>query len=42
LPVPAPKGKALYVKLRDDPSMVDTAELPVVVTAAPETSATAR
>lgn len=41
LPIPAPKGKAVYVRLRDDPSMVDTAVLPVV-TAQPPTSATAR
>jgi hypothetical protein len=41
LPIPVPKGKELYVRLRDDPSMVDTVVLPVV-TAPPPTSATAR
>ncbi len=41
LPIPAPKGKALYVRLRDDPSMVDTVVLPVV-TGQPQTSATAQ
>ena len=41
LPIPVPRGKELYVRLRDDPSMVDTAVLPVV-TAQPPTSATAR
>jgi hypothetical protein len=41
LPIPVPKGKELYVRLRDDPSMVDTVVLPVV-TAQPPTSATAR
>jgi hypothetical protein len=29
LTVPAPKGKTLYIKLRDDPAIVDTAVLPV-------------
>lgn len=29
LTVPAPKDKRLYIKLRDDPSIVDTAVLPV-------------
>jgi hypothetical protein len=29
LAIPAPKGKTLYLKLRDDPSIVDTAVLPV-------------
>jgi hypothetical protein len=29
LTIPAPKGKTLYIKLRDDPSIVDTAVLPV-------------
>ena len=29
LSIPAPKGKTLYIKLRDDPATVDTAELPV-------------
>ncbi|MGH9515844.1 MAG: hypothetical protein ACRD3P_09240 [Terriglobales bacterium] len=29
LPIPAPKDKTLYIKLRDDPSTVDTALLPV-------------
>jgi hypothetical protein len=29
LTIPAPKGKTLYIKLRDDPSTVDTAVLPV-------------
>ena len=28
LPVPQPKNKMLYIKLRDDPATVDTAELP--------------
>jgi hypothetical protein len=41
LPIPVPKGKELYVRLRDDPSMVDTAVLPVVTAQAP-TSATAQ
>jgi len=41
LPIPVPKGRELYVRLRDDPSMVDTVVLPVV-TAQPPTSATAR
>ena len=30
LTIPVPKGKALYLKLRDDPSTVDTAEVPIV------------
>jgi hypothetical protein len=30
LAIPAPKGKAIYIKLRDDPSTVDTAVLPVI------------
>jgi hypothetical protein len=30
LTVPAPKGKTLYIKLRDDPATVDTAVLPVI------------
>jgi hypothetical protein len=29
LTIPAPKGKTLYIKLRDDPSTVDTAVVPV-------------
>jgi hypothetical protein len=29
LTIPAPKGKAIYIKLRDDPSTVDTAVVPV-------------
>ena len=29
LTIPAPKGKTLYLKLRDDPSTVDTAVVPV-------------
>ena len=29
LVIPAPKGKTLYLKLRDDPTTVDTAVLPV-------------
>ncbi len=29
LTIPAPKGKTLYLRLRDDPSTVDTAVLPV-------------
>jgi hypothetical protein len=29
LTIPAPKGKTLYIKLRDDPATVDTAVLPV-------------
>jgi hypothetical protein len=29
LTIPAPKGKTLYLKLRDDPSVVDTAVLPI-------------
>jgi hypothetical protein len=29
LNIPAPKGKAIYIKLRDDPSTVDTAVLPM-------------
>jgi hypothetical protein len=40
LPIPAPKGKALYVRLRDDPSMVDMVVLPV--TWQQQTSATAQ
>jgi hypothetical protein len=31
LSIPAPKGKTLYIKLRDDPATVDTAELPVTI-----------
>lgn len=30
LAIPAPKGKTLYLKLRDDPSTVDTAEVPIM------------
>ena len=30
LTIPAPKGKTLYLKLRDDPSTVDTAVVPVI------------
>jgi hypothetical protein len=29
LAIPPPKGKTLYIKLRDDPSTVDTVALPV-------------
>jgi hypothetical protein len=29
LVIPPPKGKTLYIKLRDDPSTVDTVALPV-------------
>jgi len=29
LTIPAPKGKALYIKLRDDPATVDTAVVPM-------------
>jgi hypothetical protein len=29
LTIPAPKGKTLYIKLRDDPSTVDTAVVPI-------------
>jgi len=32
LTIPAPKGKAIYLKLRDDPSTVATAAVPVVTT----------
>jgi hypothetical protein len=27
--IPAPKGKTIYIKLRDDPSTVDTAVVPM-------------
>ncbi len=30
LTIPSPKGKTLYIKLRDDPSIVDTAVVPVL------------
>ncbi|MCU1269688.1 MAG: hypothetical protein JWN74_982 [Acidobacteriaceae bacterium] len=30
LAIPAPKGKALYLKLRDDPGTVDTAVVPIL------------
>ena len=30
LTIPAPKGKALYIKLRDDPATVDTAVVPIL------------
>jgi hypothetical protein len=30
LTIPAPKGKALYLKLRDDPATVDTAVVPIL------------
>lgn len=30
LSIPAPQGKTLYIKLRDDPATVDTAEIPVL------------
>lgn len=30
LSIPAPKGKTLYIKLRDDPATVDTAVVPVL------------
>lgn len=30
LAIPAPKGKALYIKLRDDPATVDTAIVPIL------------
>lgn len=30
LNIPAPKGKTIYLKLRDDPSTVDTAEVPIL------------
>ena len=33
LPIPRPKGKTLYVKLRDNPSEVNTMALPPMVTA---------
>ena len=29
LAIPPPKGKNLYIKLRDDPATIDTVELPV-------------
>ncbi len=30
LTIPAPKGKTLYIKLRDDPTTVNTAEVPIL------------
>ena len=30
LPIPAPKSKTLYIKLRDDPATVDVAVLPTL------------
>jgi hypothetical protein len=29
LAIPPPKGKTLYIKLRDDPQTIDTVALPV-------------
>jgi len=31
LAIPQPKGKALYIKLRDDPGAVDTVTLPLLI-----------
>jgi hypothetical protein len=32
LTIPYPKEKVLYVKLRDDPATIDTANVPIVIT----------
>ena len=41
LPIPGPVGKAIYVRLRDDPATIDAVALPLI-TAPPQNDAAAR
>jgi hypothetical protein len=41
LPIPGPVGKAIYVRLRDDPATIDAVALPLI-TAPPQSDAAAR